>query len=463
MSERLRVLLIEDKEADAELMLRHLRAGGYDPDAMRVDRREAVETALAEQSWELLLVDHSLPGFDSLVVLEMVKQRGLDVPFIIVSGVIGEEAAVDAMRTGAHDYIAKDNLARLLPAVRRELGDARERQRRRDAEAALRQQEMVFRSLIENGMDLIGILSGDGRIRYISPSIVKMMGYMPAEVVSRKASEFAHPHDAPALAACVAAAARRSRIGRYREIRLRHQNGSWRTLAVVANNLLSDDIVKGIVINGRDITPRKRTEERLRRSQERARRALEATIVALSLALEARDPYTAGHQHRVADLASGIARDIGLTEQQIETVRTAGFLHDVGKICVPAEILSKPGPLTDREMALVQSHPQVGHSIIAPLPFAGPVAEVILQHHERLDGSGYPAGLSGDSILVESRVLGVADVVEAMAAHRPYRPALGCDQTIAELMRGRGVLYDGRIVDACVNQLRQSRRGIGFA
>jgi putative nucleotidyltransferase with HDIG domain len=180
------------------------------------------------------------------------------------------------------------------------------------------------------------------------------------------------------------------------------------------------------------------------------RESLRQTATALAAALEQRDPYTAGHQQRVARLSCHIARRLGLPDDRIEGLRIAGVLHDIGKIAVPAEILSKPGRLSDVEMGLIRVHPEAGHNIVKSIHFPWPVADVVVQHHERMNGSGYPAGLKGDAISLEARVLAVADVVEAMSSHRPYRPALGRDQALAHLLAGRGTLYDPEVADACL-------------
>jgi hypothetical protein len=200
-----------------------------------------------------------------------------------------------------------------------------------------------------------------------------------------------------------------------------------------------------------NLAERKRAETELQRSLEKLQVTLEGTIHALASAVEMRDPYTAGHQRGVAQLACAIAKEMGLAEEQIEGIRMAGLIHDIGKINVPAEILSKPGTLNGLEFGLIKTHPQVGHDILnGTLEFPWPVAQIVLQHHERMDGSGYPQGLSGEEILLEARILGVADVVEAMASHRPYRPALSVSQALEEISQNRGILYDPEVVDACL-------------
>jgi GAF domain-containing protein len=200
-----------------------------------------------------------------------------------------------------------------------------------------------------------------------------------------------------------------------------------------------------------------RSQEELQRSFERLQRTLEGTVKALASAIEMRDRYTAGHQRRVAQLACAIANEMGLPEEQIEGLRMAGLIHDLGKITVPAEILSKPGRLDDIEYGLIKAHPQIGHDVLKTIDFPWPVAQIVLEHHERMDGSGYPQGLKGEEILLEARILAVADVVEAMASFRPYRPALGVDKSLEEISQNRDILYDPGVVDACLKLFTENR------
>jgi putative nucleotidyltransferase with HDIG domain len=168
-----------------------------------------------------------------------------------------------------------------------------------------------------------------------------------------------------------------------------------------------------------------------------------------------RDPYTAGHQRRVAEIAVAIGAELGFDAHRQEGLRVVGYLHDIGKITIPSEILSKPGKLSAIEFQLIQGHAQAGYDVLKGVAFPWPVAQVALQHHERMDGSGYPQGLKGDAILLEARIMAVADVVEAMSSHRPYRPGLGIDKTLAEIERGRGTAYEPLVVDACLKLFRE--------
>jgi putative nucleotidyltransferase with HDIG domain len=181
---------------------------------------------------------------------------------------------------------------------------------------------------------------------------------------------------------------------------------------------------------------------------------LEGVIRIIAQIVETRDPYTAGHQLRVAELASVMAEKMGFSQDRVKGIRMAGVIHDLGKIAVPAEILSKPSRLNEYEFGLIKSHPVTGYDILKGVEFPWPLAEVVYQHHERMDGSGYPRRLKGQEILLEARIMSVADVVEAMASHRPYRAALGIDAALDEISRNRGVLYDSQVVDVCLSVFR---------
>ncbi len=193
----------------------------------------------------------------------------------------------------------------------------------------------------------------------------------------------------------------------------------------------------------------------LRESEERQKRSLLETVAAIAAMVELRDPYTAGHQRRVERVACAIARELELPEQTIEGLSVAAVVHDVGKINIPSEILSKPGRLTKPEFSVIKQHSEAGHSILKGIDFPWPVAQMVLQHHERIDGSGYPLGLHGDDILLEARILAVADVIEAMAAHRPYRPGLGITAALAEIEAQRGLQFDAKVCDAALRLFRQ--------
>ena len=205
----------------------------------------------------------------------------------------------------------------------------------------------------------------------------------------------------------------------------------------------------------REIAERKLAEEKLQRSYAKLQENLDEIVHAMSLTAEKRDPYTAGHQKRTTELALALAEEMGLSEHQIKGVQMAGLIHDMGKISIPAEILSKPGKLNEVEFQLVRRHPQVAFEILKKIDFPWPVDLIVLQHHEKMNCSGYPQGLAGAEILLEARILCVADVVESIDSHRPYRPSLGIDKALEEISKNRGILYDQDVVDACLRLFKE--------
>jgi len=209
--------------------------------------------------------------------------------------------------------------------------------------------------------------------------------------------------------------------------------------------------LRGAII---DITQRKQQEEELQRTLDSLRKAVGTTIQVMVSAVEIRDPYTSGHQFRVANLARAIATEMVLPQEKIEGIRMAGSIHDIGKLSIPAEILSKPTSLTELEFSLIKEHSRSGYEILKDVESPWPLAQIVYQHHERVDGSGYPRNLKGNDILMEARIMAVADVVEAMASHRPYRPALGIDAALAEIEKNKGILYDEDAVNACLRLFR---------
>lgn len=195
----------------------------------------------------------------------------------------------------------------------------------------------------------------------------------------------------------------------------------------------------------------------LKTSQQKLEKIMNATIETISKIVDTRDPYTAGHQHRVCQLSSCIARELKFPKEKIEAVRIAALIHDIGKIGIPSEILAKPSKLTDIELNLIREHSRIGYDILKTIDFPYPIATIILQHHERNDGSGYPNHLKGDKILLVSKIIGIADVVESMCSHRPYREALGIKKALHEISRNKDILYEPIVADVCIELFRNKR------
>ena len=226
---------------------------------------------------------------------------------------------------------------------------------------------------------------------------------------------------------------------------------------VVKLRTVKDEQGKILYMEGliEDITIRKHAEEQLHQTIDSLKKAVGTTIQVLGTAAEARDPYTAGHQKRVADLARAIATEMGLPDDKIEGLRMAGSIHDIGKISIPAEILSKPTKLTNTEFSIIKEHSEIGYNMLKDVESPWPLAQIVHQHHERMNGSGYPRNLKGDEILLEARVLAVADVVEAMGSHRPYRPTLGTEAALEEIEKNKGILYDNTVANVCLKLFRE--------
>jgi PAS domain S-box-containing protein/putative nucleotidyltransferase with HDIG domain len=335
---------------------------------------------------------------------------------------------------------------------------------RKRAEQALRaSEEQLDRAIVGSGVGLWDWqIESDSAV--FNERYAEMVGYTLGELAPLSAGAWmslCHPDDRQRALGGL----ERHRTGQSEayecEVRLRHKDGHWvwildRGKATERN---SDGCATRMIGTHLDISARKQAEQALRESLGAQEAVTAGVIEALVRSVEARDPFTAGHQRRVSELAVAMARRLGLDEDRVEARRVGGLLHDVGKITIPAEILSKPGRLTVMEFALIKGHAEAGEEILQAIPFPWPIAAMAAQHHEREDGSGYPNGLRGEAILPEARLLAVADVVEAMASHRPYRPAPGIEAALAEIHGGAGTRYDAAVVAACEQVFAE---GFGF-
>ena len=333
------------------------------------------------------------------------------------------------------------------------LGLSRDMTAEREAEAVLKSSDKRYRLLFEQNLAGVFRATVPGILLECNEAFARILGYAsPREIMGRSVVPFyAKPEARGALLEMM----RLQRCVANYELQLRKRDGS--VVWVLENMNMVEDPEKGPVLEGAiiDITKQKRVQEELKASCEKLQRAMEATIQAMARTVEARDPYTAGHERRVAQLALALAREMELDENRCQAVRMAAVIHDIGKLIVPAEILSKPGQLNELEYQLIKGHPKVSYEILNIIDFPWPVADIILQHHERLNGSGYPMGLCGDQISLEARILAVADTVEAIISHRPYRAAPGTAYALAEIDENRGRLYDDDVVEACLCLFRQ--------
>jgi PAS domain S-box-containing protein len=323
------------------------------------------------------------------------------------------------------------------------MGVFRDITERMQSEEMLRQSERKFRDLADLLPQVVFELDLQGRLTYVNRFAFDLFGYSKTDLEEGlDALDMIAPCDRDRAAANMSKAMREGIQTGFDYTAVR-RNGEEFPVIIYSTPIHSNGNIiglRGIIV---DFTERKR-------SLERTQKALEATIHAIAITVETRDPYTAGHQRRVADLSRAIAAEMGLTNSQIDSLYMAGIIHDLGKISIPSEILSKPARLAEIEFELIKVHPQSGYDILKDIEFPWPVARIIIEHHERMNGSGYPNRLTGDKLLIESRILAVADVVESMASHRPYRPALGLDAAFEEISKNKGILYDPEAVDACI-------------
>lgn len=316
---------------------------------------------------------------------------------------------------------------------------------RKIAEEALRESETRYRSIVEDAVEGIFQTTAEGTYTLANNAITRMLGYDSPEEFMSVASNmeellFADPKQRLVFRNLLKAS---GRVKGFETQYVKKDGGRvWVCLNVRA---VHDDRDNYLFYEGtvEDISSRKTDE------------VMDGITRALCTAIEVRDPYTAGHQDRVTELAIAIAKEMHFTDDHLQAVRIAAMLHDIGKIYVPAEFLSRPGMISENELNILRDHTEAGYEILKGIAFDYPVADIIVQHHERMNGSGYPRGLSGDQILLEARIIGVADVVESMGSHRPYRPSLGIEKALDEIRENRGILYDATVVDVCLKLFTQ--------
>jgi PAS domain S-box-containing protein len=334
---------------------------------------------------------------------------------------------------------------------------------RKKAEEALRESENKYRLLANNVHDVIFVLDMNLKYTYVSPSVKILRGYEPEELLQQTPAGMLTPSSLDLATKTIAETMeleknehREINVSRTLQLEMIRKDGTtvW---AEVKFSLIRDENQQLVSIMGvtRDITERKMAEAKLQQTLGNLRKAVGTTIQTMVSAVEMRDPYTAGHQLRAANLACAIATEMELTQDKIDGIRMAGSIHDIGKLSIPAEILSKPTKLTYIEFSLIKEHSHTGYEMLKDVESPWPLAQIVYQHHERMDGSGYPRNLKGNEILIEARIMAVADVVEAMASHRPYRPSLGIDAALAEIEKNKGTHYDNTVADACLRLFRE--------
>ena len=322
-------------------------------------------------------------------------------------------------------------------------------------EKELRESEERYRHLVENANDIIYWTDRNGYFIFINPVVQRIIGYDENELIGKHYLELIHPDYREEAERFYGLQLAKKITSTYYELPANTKEGKELWIGQNVQLVIEDDQVSGFRAVVRDITEQRQANETIRSTIDKLRKAMNGIIQAIELTVETRDLYTAGHQRRVSNIARAIATEMGLPKNIIDGIRIAGLLHDLGKMHVPAEILSKPGKITENEFNIVKSHSKVGYDILKNIEFPWPIDKIVHQHHERIDGSGYPDGITGDDMLIEARILAVADVVEAMSSHRPYRAATGIDSALDEIEKNRGTLYDPEVVDACIRVFRE--------
>jgi PAS domain S-box-containing protein len=437
-----KILLVEDDKTTILLLHKFIKDLGFNVSKTVPTGEEAVRETIMT-SPDLVLMDIILDGeIDGIEAARQINEIH-NIPVIYLTSSSDSNTLKRALTTNPSGYIVK-------PVDKKELKSAIDLAiLRHEMEDKLKESELRFFTILNSIGDAVFVMDTADLITYVNPiaekiterTIDKLIGKRFTEILNIKyngihSGLFIGPETDDSL----------------------HFNyfitPSGKQVPVDFSVSHISDINgerAGSVIILRDDTERIKSELKIKESYIQIKKSISGIIQAMAQTLETRDPYTAGHQRRVADIARTIARDMSLSEKQVEGIYMAGIIHDLGKICIPTEILSKPGKLSSIEFDLIKTHPQIGYDILKTIEFPWPLAEMVYQHHEWYNGSGYPRGLDGESILLGARIICVADVVEAMASDRPYRPARGIDDALNEIRNQKGLHFDKDVVEICLN------------
>ncbi|MFA5078109.1 MAG: HD domain-containing phosphohydrolase [Dehalococcoidia bacterium] len=452
------ILIVEDDPADARLIRKLLK------DAPGIDYRDRYAVNLAEglellrhNNISVVLLDLHLPDCRGTETLMAMKNEHIHTPIVVMTDPDDEKTRLEALKMGAQDYLVKGqiDIHILFRAMRYAIS-------RKQSEDAILKSKILLQNVIDSTPDWIYAKDQQHRFILVNKTFAESQHVQPQDMIGKPDTDFFsdelccgnpakgitgfHSDDNEAMDGKILHNLDNlvtwgdSSLHIYDTTKIPLYDESGRAFAVLAY--------------GRDITRRHKAENELAASYKALQKTLRDSINAMARIVDLRDPYTAGHQQKVAGLASAIAHEMGMDDAAVEHLIMASTVHDIGKMYVPADILSKPGRLSELEWEIIKTHSQGGFDILSGIEFSGPVALTVLQHHERLDGSGYPNKLQDGQILPEAKILAVADVVEAMASHRPYRPSLGIERALNEIEYKKGKLYDPAVVDICLGLFR---------
>jgi len=446
-SNKTKILVVEDESIVARDIRNMLIGLGYEVVGVTPSATESVKLAQTKKP-HLVLMDIMLQGKTNGVGAADQIYSQYNIPIVYLTAYADETTLQKAKKAEPFGYLLK-------PFEERELQTTIEIALYKfKMEMKLKDRERWLSTILKSVGDAVIAANEKGHITFMNPLAENLTGWKNPENIPKPLNEIfraVRKNTKKEISIPLEKILRGEKYRFPREAILLSRKGDKIPIFQSATPIKNEDkSITGVVLSFSDITRLKKAEEELKNSLTRLKNVMEGTVEAMAYTIETRDPYTAGHQRRVAKLASAIAQMMDLPDDQIEGIHMAGTLHDIGKIHVPAEILNKPGKISDAEYNIIKTHSQVGFDILKSIDFPWPIAEIVLQHHERLDGSGYPQGIRKNEILQEAKILAVADTVEALATHRPYRPAFTRETALNEIKTYRGILYDKHIVDVCL-------------
>lgn len=447
-NDMIHILLVEDEDPHAELIQRAFEDQGAEFQIYRV--RSLVEAREHRQANEpkLIIADWRLPDGESLELLPNHRDP-LATPIILMTSYGNERIAVEALKSGALDYVVKspESMLDMPHLARKALDQWKARADRIHMQEALSESEAHFRLLAENASDMITRLNSIGQMFYISPACKTILGYKPEEMVGGKIFDLIHPEDQSQIKALFKLTPGDAPYTF--AYRAKHKDGYYVWLETSARAILDHNTKKVTEIQAasRDITDRKQAEEALQLAHDQLRDAYERTIEGWVRALDLRDRETEGHTQRVTDITIKVAKQLGFSEEELSHIKRGALLHDMGKIAIPDEILQKPGPLNETEWERMRQHPMYAFEMLSPIAYLNPALDIPFYHHERWNGSGYPHGLKGEQIPLSARLFAIVDVWDALRSDRPYRKAIPREQVIEYLSENANILFDPKLVD----------------
>jgi len=453
----IQILLIEDEPAHVELIQRAFEDHAPNMHIEHVSLLSQARQYLSNKNPDLLIIDWRLPDGDGLELLSD-HENPLDAPVIFMTSYGSERIAVEAITSGALDYVIKspESLMDMPHIAERAIRQGEAKAEHVRMQVALAKSESQFRLLAENASDMISRHNVHGSFLYVSPASRRILGYEPEDLIGQAAMDFIHPDDLPKIIAVMKIQPQKDSAYIF-SYRAKQKDGQYVWLETSARLILDEKTgcVTEIQAASRDITERKRAEEALQIAHQNLQEAYDRTIEGWVRALDLRDRETEGHTQRVTEMTLKVARALGLPESEIVHVKRGALLHDIGKIAVPDEITKKTGPLNEREWSIMRKHPEYAYEMVSPIAYLQPALDIPYCHHERWDGSGYPRGLKGEEIPLTARMFAIIDVWDALTSERPYRKPNAPEDTITFLKKEAGRLFDPRLVELFLNVLEQ--------